>query len=43
MIDLRKRVFSICGTNNNLKKVNVVKHFVQEDFKRSTIYNLIKR
>lgn len=43
MIDLRKRVFSMCGTNNNLKKIDIVKHFVQEGFKRSTIYNIIKR
>jgi transposase len=25
------------------KKFNIVKHFVQEGFKRSTIYNIIKR
>ena len=41
MIDLRKRAFSMCGTNNNLKKIDIVKHFVQEGFKRSTIYNII--
>jgi transposase len=43
MIDLRKRVFSMCGTNKNLKKIDIVKHFELEGFKRSTIYDTIKR
>ncbi|CAF4216456.1 unnamed protein product, partial [Rotaria sordida] len=43
MIDLPKRVFSMLGRQNNLKKSDIVKHFMQEGFKRSTIYNIIKR
>jgi hypothetical protein len=41
MIDLRKHVYSMLGQNNNLKKIDIVKHFLQESFKRSTIYNII--
>jgi hypothetical protein len=43
MIDLRKRLFSMLGRNQNLKKIDIVKHFALEGFKRSTIYNIIKR
>jgi hypothetical protein len=43
MIDFRKRVYSILGQNNNLKKIGIVKHFLQEDFKGSTLFNIIKR
>ncbi|CAF3737448.1 unnamed protein product [Rotaria socialis] len=43
MADLRKRVHSMLGQNNNLKNNGTVKHFVQEGFKRRTIYDIIKR
>ena len=43
MADLRKRVYSMLGQNNNLKNGDIVKHFVQEGFKRRTIYDIIKR
>ena len=29
MIDLRKRVFSMLGRNQNLKKIDIVKHFIE--------------
>ncbi|CAM4849386.1 unnamed protein product [Rotaria magnacalcarata] len=31
------------GQNTNLKNNDIVKHFVQEGFKRRTLYNIIKR
>jgi transposase len=43
MADLRKRVYFMLGQNNNLKNSDIVKHFVQEGFKRRTIYDIIKR
>ncbi|CAF2102139.1 unnamed protein product [Rotaria magnacalcarata] len=43
MADLHKRVYSMLGQNNNLKNNDIVKHFVQEGFKRRTIYHIIKR
>ncbi|CAF3544917.1 unnamed protein product [Rotaria socialis] len=43
MTDLRKRVYSMLGQNTNLKNNDIVKHFVQEGFKRRTLYNIIKR
>jgi len=41
MIDLHKRVFSMLGQRNNLKS-DIVKHFMQEGFKTSTVYDIIK-
>ena len=32
MADLRKRVYSMLGQNNNLKTSDIVKHFVQDGF-----------
>jgi hypothetical protein len=29
MIDLRKRLFSMLGRNQNLKKIDIVKHFTE--------------
>ena len=29
MTDLRKRVFSMLGRNQNLKKIDIVKHFIE--------------
>ncbi|CAF1249549.1 unnamed protein product, partial [Rotaria magnacalcarata] len=43
MADLCKRVHSMLGQNNNLKNNDIVKHFVQEGFKRRTIYGIMKR
>ncbi|CAF5055609.1 unnamed protein product, partial [Rotaria sp. Silwood1] len=43
MIDFRKRVFSMLGSNKGLKKVDIVKHFAQEGSTRSTVYNITKR
>ena len=43
MSELRQRVYSMLGQNNNFKNNEIVKHFVQEGFKRRTIYNRIKR
>jgi transposase len=43
MVDLRKRVFSMLERNQNLKKIDIVKHFELEGFKRSTVYDIIKR
>ena len=43
MADLRKRVFSMLGQKQKFLKIDIVKHFEQEGFKRSTIYNIIKR
>ena len=43
MADLRKRVYSMLEQNDNLKNSDIVKHFVQEGFKRRTIYGIIKR
>ncbi|CAF1428417.1 unnamed protein product [Rotaria sordida] len=31
------------GQKNNLKKIDIVKHFVLEGYKRSTVYDAIKR
>ncbi|CAF1982038.1 unnamed protein product [Rotaria magnacalcarata] len=42
MADLRKRVYSMLGRNNNLKGSDIEKHFVQEGFKRRAIYDIIK-
>ncbi|CAF1613070.1 unnamed protein product [Rotaria magnacalcarata] len=43
MADLCKRVHSMLGQNNNLKNNDMVKHFIQEGFKRRTIYGIMKR
>jgi len=43
MIDLRKGIFSMLGRKSNLKKNEIVKHFMEEGFKKSTIYSIIKR
>jgi transposase len=43
MADLRKRVCSMLGQNNNLKNSNIVKNFLQKGLKRRTIYDTIKR
>ncbi|CAF4289208.1 unnamed protein product, partial [Rotaria sordida] len=40
---LRKRVFSMLGQKGNLKNIDVVKYFVLEGFKKSTVYDAIKR
>jgi len=42
MNDLRKRVFSMLGQKQKFLKIDVVKHFEQEGFKRSTVYDIIK-
>ena len=39
MIDLRKHVFSMLVQK---QKIDLVEHFEQETFKRSTIYNITK-
>ena len=41
-VDLRQHVYSVLGQNNNLKNSEIGKHFLQEDFKRRTIYDIIK-
>ena len=43
MTDLRKRVFSKFGEKQKFLKIDIVKHFEQEGFKRSTMYKIIKR
>ena len=43
MADLRQRVYSMLGQNNNWKNSDLRKYFLQESFKRQTNYELIKR
>ena len=43
MADLRKCVYSMLGQNTILKNGDIVKHFVQEGFKRRTVYDIVKR
>ena len=39
MADLHQRVYSMLGKNNHCE---IGKHFLQEGFKRRTIYDIIK-
>ena len=39
-IDLRRRIYALVG---RMSKVDIVKHFQQENISRSTVYSIIKR
>ena len=42
MADHRQCIYSMLGQNNHLKNSEIEKHFLQEGFKRHTIYDIIK-
>ena len=43
MADLRQCVCFMLGQNNHFKNSEIGKHFLQDGFKRRTVYDLIKR
>ena len=42
MAEPRQRVYSMPGQNNHLENSEIGKHFLQDSFKRRTIYDIIK-